>query len=93
MNVAIEVPALRRFARTPFTEPLALLGCEMIQNKTKMTTRKPTSLLRCTVNHHPSVQRPCRPVSDPVLPHCVPNWVSDRRAYSNRVYRRLSYLE
>jgi hypothetical protein len=90
--VAIELPALRRLAMTLFTEPLALAGCAMIQNNTKMTTRKPTSFLRFTVNHHPSVQRPYRPVSDSVLQHHAPTWVSDRRAYSNRVYRRIWLL-
>lgn len=89
MNVAIEVPALRRFARTPLTELLALVGCEMIQNSTKMTTRKPTSFLRFTVNHHPSVQRPCRPVSEPVLPQPAPTCECDRLAYSNRVYMEM----
>jgi len=54
MKVTIDWPASRRFPSTLFTVPPALLGWEMIQNNTKMTTTKPTILLRFTANHHPS---------------------------------------
>jgi hypothetical protein len=60
MNVTSEDPALRRLPSTPFTELLAPAGWEMIQNNTKMTTRKPTIFLRFTANHHPSTYEPLR---------------------------------
>lgn len=53
MKVTIDWPADLRLPTIPFTEPLALEGDEMTQNRTKMIATNPSIFLRSTVYHRP----------------------------------------